>query len=708
VQRRLARLGIALLAASSCLVPAAARSTGATPSSVDAHRLAAVPDDEWLSYGRGYGDQRFSPLAQVNRDTIARLGVAWWADFDTDRGQEATPLVHDGVLYTTTAWSKVYAFDARTGRRLWAFDPQVPGERGFDACCDVVNRGVALWHDKVYVGTLDGRLIALQAKTGRVAWQVTTTDPTRPFTITGAPLAVKGRIVIGNAGSDRQVRGYLSAYDAETGALAWRFYMAPSVDGAPDGAVSDAVLAKLAAKTWSPGAWQLAGGGASPWDAITYDPVTDLIYAGTGNAAPWNARFRSPGDGDNLFAASIVALRPDTGEYVWHYQTTPRDMWDFDATQQLTLADLPIGGRTRHVLMQANKNGFYYVLDAANGELLSAEKFEPASWAERIDLATGRPVEAKGMRYAEGAPSMVAPGSIGAHNWQPMAFDPRRGLAFLPAQATRGYFGDAPTYDFIPGALNNGLGRRLDRPQSLTAPGALAPSSDRFGELVAWDPATQSARWRVRFPQIWRAGVLATGGDLVFHSIGHEFVAFDARTGEPVWRYDTVAGVVAPAISYAIAGRQYVALMVGFGGAAIGGTDQLRRPGRLLVFRLDAHAKPTPYAPVTIPGKLDLTHAVASAGNVDAGRTRYQRLCISCHATGDYLPNLARSPVILAPDAFRAVVLDGALKSRGMAPFRRYFGEAELEDVRAFLLDEAKVAHPPVPGGGPAAVEHAQ
>jgi mono/diheme cytochrome c family protein len=289
-----------------------------------------------------------------------------------------------------------------------------------------------------------------------------------------------------------------------------------------------------------------------------------------------------------------------------------------------------------------------------------------------------------------------------------MAFDPRLGLAFVPAQATRGYFADAPTYDFVPGAINNGLGRRLDRPTSLTAAGALAPSPDRYGELVAWDPATQSARWRVRFPQIWRAGVLATGGDLVFHAIGHELVAFDSHSGAPLWRYDAGAGVIAPAISYAVGGSQYVALMVGFGGAAIGGTDQLRHPGRLLVFRLDGRVTPTPYPPVAIPPKLDLALAVASAGDVEAGRARYQRLCVQCHGVGDYLPNLARSPLILAPASFRAIVLDGALKDRGMAPFRRYFGEAELEDVRAYLLEEAKVAHPPAIDRAGGAVEHAQ
>ena len=291
-------------------------SLAACQKGVDGKRIEGQKPGEWLSYGRTYDEQRFSPLDKVNKDTVSRLGVTWWASFDTDRGQEATPLVHDGILYTTTTWSKLFAYDAKTGKQLWTYDPQVPGEKGFDACCDVVNRGVALWGNKVYLGTLDGRLVALDAKTGKLAWTVQTTDPKLPYTITGAPRAVKGRIIIGNGGAEYPVRGYVSAYDAESGKLVWRFHMTPNPKGEPDGAASDKVMKEKAAATWSDGAWKEGGGGATPWDPITYDVKSNLLFVGTGNAGPWNSKIRTGGKGDNLFAASIVALNADTG-VVW-------------------------------------------------------------------------------------------------------------------------------------------------------------------------------------------------------------------------------------------------------------------------------------------------------------------------------------------------------------------------------------------------------
>ena len=672
----------------------AAALAGCGPT-VDGARIGKADPADWLTYGRSYDEQRFSPLTQVNKDTVAKLGVAWWASFDTDRGQEATPLVADGVLYTTTAWSKVFAFDAKTGKPLWAFDPLVPGEKGFNACCDVVNRGVALWKGKVYVGTLDGRLIALDARTGLVRWAVQTTDPNLPYTITGAPRAAKGMILIGNGGAEYPVRGYLSAYDARTGALKWRFQMTPNPTGAPDHVASDPIMRSLAAASWGEGAWRTLGGGATPWDAITYDPTTDLIYAGTGNAGPWSDSIRTGGKGDNLFAASIVALHADTGQYAWHYQTTPRDAWDYDAVQQLMVADLAIGGRPRHVVMQANKNGFFYVLDAASGKPISAEKFVPVDWAEKVDLATGRPVEAPRARYAGGAVSTQRAGALGGHNWQPMAFSPNEGLVYIPAQLNRGHYADPQAFSFIPGAWNTGMRRTAEGPSAARQPAEERRKDESIGELVAWDPVAARPRWTVTYPQSWTSGVLATAGGLVFHAAGHQFAAYDAASGKPLWTYDTGARPIAPAMSYQVDGAQYLALMVGYGGAGGMGDDEPRRRGRLLVFKLGGAVKPTPYpTPVTVP-PLDLAAAEPSTGDADHGGVVFPRLCAMCHGDGAFMPNLRRSPAILSRVGFKAIVHDGALKDRGMAPFARFLSDRDVEDLRAFLLWQARTDDQP-------------
>ncbi len=655
---------------------------------VDANRIEQARAGEWLSYGRTYDEQRFSPLKQISPETVGKLGVAWWAEFDTDRGQEATPLVADGVLYTTTAWSKVFAFNARTGKPLWSFDPKVPGEAGFNACCDVVNRGVALWKDKVYVGTIDGRLIALDSRTGTPVWSVQTTNPARPYTITGAPRAIKGRILIGNGGAEYPVRGYVSAYDAETGDLDWRFYMTPNPRNLPDGAASDKVLQDKAYATWSEGAWRLGGGGATPWDAISYDVKADVVMIGTGNAGPWNDKIRSGGKGDNLFATSIVALRPETGEYVWHYQTTPRDAWDYDAVQQVMTADLTIAGKPRRVAMQANKNGFFYVLDTATGRLVSAEKFIPANWADRVDLATGRPVEAAFARYENGAASHQTPGPLGGHNWQPMAFSPLTGLVYIPAQIASGSYADPESFKYVEGAWNTAMRRGTARAQAQNQPPPAVPR----GELIAWDPAVGKVRWRVPFTEPWRSGVLATGGGLVFHAAGHEFQAFDAATGKQLWSYDTGANPIAPAASYEIDGQQYVALMVGYGGAGGIGGDQPRRKGRLLVFKLGGGVTPKAYPVVATPGPLDLAAATPGKGEAHRGEATYRQFCGACHGGGVFLPNLARSPAILDPDGFLAIVGNGALREHGMAPFKRFLTRADIEDLRTFLLAQAKTS----------------
>ena len=386
--------------------------------------FAGAAANEWPVHGGTDLEQRFSPLEQINVETVGKLGLAWSFEVDSTRGQEATPIVTGGVMYVSTAWSRVYALDAGTGRELWRFDPQIAGREGFTACCDVVSRGVAVADGRVFLGALDGRLIALDARTGKTLWSVQTTDPAKPLTITGAPRVFGDKVIIGNAGSEYGVRGFVTAYAAATGEQRWRFYTIPGDPRAPpDGAASDRVLKKKALPTWA-GHWYDYGGGGSPWDAIVFDPELRQVYVGVGNGSPWNYRIRSEGKGDNLFLSSIVALDADSGAYKWHYQENPGESWDFDATQPIILATLKLEGRDRKVLMQAPKNGFFYVIDRATGHLISAKNFVPMNWASGIDMNTGRPIENPSARFPH-EPFAMFPSALGGHSWQPMAFDPQ-------------------------------------------------------------------------------------------------------------------------------------------------------------------------------------------------------------------------------------------------------------------------------------------
>jgi quinohemoprotein ethanol dehydrogenase len=663
---------------------------------VDGARLLAAGSDNqnWLLTGRTYADQRFSPLRQIDTATVPKLGLAWHHEFDTDRGQEATPVEVDGVLYTTTTWSKVFAFDARSGKLLWSFDPKVDRARGFKACCDVVNRGVAVWQGKVYVAALDGRLIALDAATGKVDWSIVTVDQSKPYTITGAPRIVKGRVLIGNGGSEYGVRGYLSAYDADSGKLAWRFYTTPNPEGKPDGAPSDKVLAGVARPTWGGGV-PASGGGGTVWESITYDPETNLVFFGAGNGSPWNAANRSDGKSDNLFLASIIAVNADTGAYVWHYQTTPDDTWDYDATQHLMLADLTIDGAPRKVLMQANKNGFFYVLDRADGHLISAKNYVPTTWASGIDLKTGRPIANEEARFRD-KPALVTPSPYGGHNWQPMAFDPTQGLVFIPAMEAPYGFGKDAAFKNRDGAWNSGLDMALgalpnDKAQ-LAATKALLK-----GELIAWDPIKQEARWKAPHDSFWNAGVLATAGGLVFQGDAEgQFSAYDSHTGRKVWSYDVGNGVIAGASTYSLDGVQYVAIMAGYGGAAPLAAhwalpDRPREDGRLLVFKIGGADHAPAYAKYT-PPKVDL-HGVTTTGDAKAGLIAFHANCSVCHsgsASGRYLPNLRNSPMITLPESFKAVVYDGSLKDYGMIGFNKWLSPKDVEDIRAYILGEAR------------------
>ena len=524
----------------------AAQAAGAAVAArVDDARIrnADRESGNWMSYGRTYDEQRYSPLDRIGAANVGTLGLAWYYDLDTAaRAQESTPLVIDGVMYVTSAWSKVFALDAATGRELWRYDPKVPGAAGINACCDVVNRGVAAWEGRLYLGTLDGRLVAIDAETGKPAWEVMTVEPGSRYTITGAPRVVKGKVIIGNGGGEMGVRGYVTAYDAATGQQVWRFYTVP---GDPSKPFENPAL-ELAAKTWK-GEWWKLGGGGTVWDSMAYDPDLDLLYIGTGNGSPWNRAIRSPGGGDNLFISSIVALKPESGEYVWHYQTTPGDTWDYTAAQHMILADLTIEGRARKVIMQAPKNGFFYVLDRATGELISASAFATMNWAKGIDMKTGRPIETAEARYGEtGRPFIAQPGPGGAHSWQPMSYSPRTGLVYFPVmEAVFPYF---PDKDFRKRTLAWNTGVDFNAGSLPTDQGILDQiKAGLKGHLVAWDPVGQREVWRVQHEHPWNGGALSTAGDVVFHgdALG-EFAAYDARTGAKLWSVATGTGILAP------------------------------------------------------------------------------------------------------------------------------------------------------------------
>ncbi len=636
---------------------------------------------DWITHGRDYAETRFSPLKQINDANVKDLGLAWSFDTETNRGLEATPIIVDGVMYTTGSWSIVFAIDARTGKQLWKWDPKVPHSYGPKACCDVVNRGVAVYKGRVYVGTLDGRLAALDAATGAPVWQVVTVDQTKSYTITAAPRVVKGKVLIGNGGGEYGMRGYFSAYDAMTGKLAWRFYTVP---GDPKEAVPAAMKPAMekAAKTWN-GEWWKVGGGGTVWDSMAYDPELDLLYVGVGNGSPWNQHVRSPGGGDNLYLSSILAVKPDTGALVWHYQTTPGDTWDFTATQHIVLADLRINGQQRKVLMQAPKNGFFYVLDRATGELISAEPYVTVTWAKGIDKKTGRPIEADGVRYKD-KPIGMQPGPLGGHNWQPMSFNPQTGLVYTPAQETMFGYGQEGGFKFRDRGWNTGVDFAIVKDM---------PAAIPTGHLLAWDPVAQKERWRAPYVVMWNGGTLTTAGNLVFQGTADgRFVAYSADKGTKLWQVSVGTGVIASPVTYEIDGTQYVSIMAGWGGAfaLTGGNLGLpATPGRLLTFALNgkqqlpvvAATQPTPPAAIELNVSTEM---LAKGGDL------FARNCAVCHGIaafggGGVLPDLRySSPATFT--SFQKIVLDGALINEGMPSFKHSMNAEDVQAIRAYVI----------------------
>jgi PQQ-dependent dehydrogenase (methanol/ethanol family) len=628
------------------------------PKPLDDARLRSTDQEtsNWLMYGRTYDDHRFSPLKQINEETVGKLGLAWSRELGSTRGLEATPLVEDGVIYTTGNWSVVYAVDAKTGEIRWTYDPKVPRENAYFICCDVVNRGVALYRGKVYVGTLDGRLIALDEHSGAPVWTAATTD-SKQYSITGAPRIAKGLVIIGNAGAENGVRGYISAYDAETGKMAWRTYTVP---GDPSKGFESKAM-ETAAKTWSGEYWKTGAGGPA-WEGIVYDPALDLLYFGTGNATAWYRAIR--GGGDSLYAASILAVHASNGELAWYFQTTPGENWDYDATQPLMQADLTIGGRARKVIMQANKNGFFYVLDRETGEFISGVPFvNGVSWASGLDPKTGRPIEAPGA--AELKPVIVSPSPNGAHNWNPMAFSPATGLVYLPAKVgTQFLHVPDPKWKYDPERSNLALDGMYDGP--LNAKLISMPPST--GELVAWDPIAQKAAWRVSSPTVENGGVLATGGNLVFQGRGDGMLAaYRATDGKQLWTFDAGTGIMAPPVTYTVDGTQYISVMVGLGGApglfnAPGSGPVKYGYGRILTFNLNGTATPKapPYGHKDPPVPAITTNA--SPKTVHEGNLLFNSNCAPCHginAVAGPTPDLRYASKEILQD-FENIVLGGS------------------------------------------------
>ena len=653
----------------------------------------------WLAYGRTHNERRFSPSDQVNTGNVANLKVDWFLDLPNDVGLVSTPLVVDGTLYFTGTMNVIRAVDAVTGELLWEYDPKVADEiRGKRRAGWKHNRGISFYEGKLFAATWDGRLFALDAKTGEELWLVRTFDLDRALYITGAPKAFNGKVLIGNGGTEAgPTRGWVTAYDAETGEEAWKFYIVP---GNPaDGFENEAM--EMAAKTWT-GEWWRHGGGGNAWHGFTYDPEFNAIYVGTGNGSPWNRKIRSPGGGDNLFLCSIVALDADTGEYLWHYQTTPGESWDYNSNMDIVLADLQLADNDEPVkaILHAPKNGFFYVIDRETGKLVSAEAFVETTWATHIDIETGRPVEVPGARY-ETDTAYITPNAYGAHSWHAMSYSPQTGLAYIPAIHLATNYSD--------------LGFDIDGFQMQPFVGGFGvnplpadPPREYPASLIAWDPIRQQAAWEIPQQSGPNGGTLTTAGGLLFQGRADgRFIAYDAKTGEELWNFDMGLGMTAAPITYELNGKQYVSMLVGWGGGSAGlgalfstdkfsgsnlGWDYGKHMRRLVTFSLDGKAdmpaQPPPHFPQPIEApEFEIDPALAEQGANEFGA------CLACHGldaiAAGMAPDLRASPIPLDSAGFAAVVRDGALVAGGM-PGTPGITDAQLESLQHYIRQRAR------------------
>ena len=594
------------------------------PGDVNAARVAADDGTNWLLNGRTFDESHFSPLKQVNEQNISTLGLAWYLDIDSAAGLVSEPIVVDGIAYVSAPLSKVYAVNAANGKLTWQFDPHIRLNQSANGSYSArTNAGVAVWEGKVFVGTGDCRLIAIDATTAKQIWEATVCEPSQTG-ITNAPHIAKGMVLMGYNGSDDGVRGSIAAYDANSGKELWRFWTVP---GDPAKPFESAALKKIAAKTWPGGnAWKM--GGADVWTAITYDPVTDYVIFGTAGAgADFGELASIQAPGDKLFSGCIVAVKASTGEYVWHFQTSSPGMQT--ENNHIVMADLPVNGEKKHVAMTVPKNGFYYVLDAWTGKLISAKPIVKTNWATSIDLATGKAVE---VPASQGGGKQWT-----VHNWWPMSYNAGTGLVYIPATD------------------------RKPNTRSEVETGEWMQQTE--GRLVAWDPVKESARWSVEEEIATNGGVLSTAGNVVFQGQGTgEFTAYAADTGKKVWSIDTGSAIESVPVTYTVSGEQYVLLPVGWGSGSrlfapawtMATPRSKRGPSRLLAFKLGGNV-PFPTPPDIVPPVPKPPAQEANTETIHEGEQLYKTFyCSGCHS-----PDL---------DGSGAWVLDGAVPDLRYAP----------------------------------------
>lgn len=644
--------------------------------------------EDWPSHGGAADESGYSGLTTINTGTIGKLGLQWAMDLPGEVSLEATPLAVDGVLYFTGSMADVYAVDALSGKLLWKYDPQTwkfaPGK--MNLMIYPVNRGVAYAAGKIFVAALDGRLIALDAKTGAVSWSVETIARNSRYVSTGAPRTFKDMVIIGSGGADAGARGYVTAYDQTSGKQRWRFYTVP---GTPEENRGNSAMERAAA-TWNGEYWK-TGTGGTVWNGITFDPELNQIYIGTSNGGPYDPVLRSPGGGDNLYLASMVALNADTGEYRWHYQVNPSEGWDYKATANMISATLTIDGKPRKVLMQAPTNGFFYVLDRETGKLISAEKIGKVTWADHIDLATGRPVETPNIRYQRGDVEMW-PSSLGAHNWQAMSFNPQTGLVYIPYMHAGSTFSKNKPRpgEFSVGGVSMGWAIGTGDPKEGT------------GALLAWDPVQQREAWCTPLATIWNGGTLSTAGNLVFQGTADGFFsAYNATTGERLWQFNAGLGIISAPMSYELNGQQFISVLVGYGGSAGAASQWMHvgwkygaQPRRLLTFSLKGTAQLAASPPPDMKVyALDDPTLVLNKQDVEQGRDLYKR-CVGCHgrnlqSSGAPGPDLRESAIALQLESFRQLLQQGPLMSRGMPGFSMLTDD-QIRQLHSYIRDGAR------------------